>query len=302
MKLIRTDWKKPFQVTLTSANQNRLTEHRTLEFHFKLSVLLPTWVWKFNLNIVTGTWNQHQSFTSSGQRMFGLHSNIRRTSQSSSDDESPPSANTGANRVKRALFGPTDHEENLRFVKNELKKARSEASSRWNFDFDSGRPLHGQYDWEEVESSTASRTICNPEKHSLLTAPGPAEKENRVMTSCDRVEAEPLGSGEVSAASRPDARSRVSPEVTQGASGLVTPDPEASPPPGPSAASSDSSSLGARHKTTLSKEKKLTGNITVSSSVCHSQWRRLFFSFYFCLIANRIFLFSRNLPVKKTSV
>lgn len=190
--------------------------------------------------------------------MFGLHSNIRRTSQSSSDDESPPSASVGANRVKRALFGPTDHEENLRFVKNELKKARSEASSRWNFDFDSGRPLHGQYDWEEVESSTASRTICNPEKHSLLTAPGPAEKENRVMTSCDRVEAEPLGSGEVSAASRPDARSRVSPEVTQGASGLVTPDPEASPPPGPSAASSDSSSLGARHKTTLSKEKKLT--------------------------------------------
>ena len=190
--------------------------------------------------------------------MFGLHSNIRRTSQSSSDDESPPSANTGANRVKRALFGPTDHEENLRFVKNELKKARSEASSRWNFDFDSGRPLTGQYDWEEVESTTASRTICNPEKHSLLTsgpAPGPAEKENRVMTSCDRVEAESLGSGEVSA--RPDARSRVSPEVTQGASGLVTPDPEASPPPGPS---SDSPSLGARHKTTLSKEKKLTGN------------------------------------------
>jgi len=188
--------------------------------------------------------------------MFGLHSNIRRTSQSSSDDESPPSANAGANRVKRALFGPTDHEENLRFVKNELKKARSEASSRWNFDFDSGRPLTGQYDWEEVESTTASRTICNPEKHSLLTsgpAPGPAEKENRVMTSCDRVEAESLGSGEVSA--RPDARSRVSPEVTQGASGLVTPDPEASPPPGPS---SDSSSLGARHKTTLSKEKKLT--------------------------------------------
>ena len=196
--------------------------------------------------------------------MFGLHSNIRRPSQSSSDDENPPSANIGANRVKRALFGPTDHEENLRFVKNELKKARSEASSRWNFDFDSGRPLTGQYDWEEVESTTASRTICNPEKHSLLAsgpAPGPAEKENRVMTSCDRVEAESLGSGEVSA--RPDARSRVSPEVTQGASGLVTPDPEASPPPGPS----DSASLGARHKTTLSKEKELTGNNSVSSAV-----------------------------------
>ena len=201
--------------------------------------------------------------------MFGLHSNIRRISQSSSDDESPPPASVGANRVKRALFGPTDHEENLRFVKNELKKARSEASNRWNFDFDSGRPLTGQYDWEEVESTTASRTVCNPEKHSLLApacpAPAAQEKENRLVTSCDRVEPglEP-GSGETVA--RPDARSRVSPE-TPGAgglvtSGLVTPDSvEASPPPpGPSAAAStDSSSLGARHKTTLSKEKKLTG-------------------------------------------
>lgn len=200
-----------------------------------------------------------QSFTPSGQKMFGLHSNIRRISQSSSDDESPPPASVGANRVKRALFGPTDHEENLRFVKNELKKARSEASSRWNFDFDSGRPLTGQYDWEEVESSTASRTICNPEKHSLLApaCPGPAqEKENRVVTSCDRVQPPEPGSGEVA---RPDARSRVSPE-TPGSGGLVTPESvEASPPPpGPSAASTDSSSLGARHKTTLSKEKKLT--------------------------------------------
>lgn len=200
-----------------------------------------------------------QSFTPSGQKMFGLHSNIRRISQSSSDDESPPPASVGANRVKRALFGPTDHEENLRFVKNELKKARSEASSRWNFDFDSGRPLTGQYDWEEVESTTASRTICNPEKHSLLApGPGPAqEKENRVVTSCDRVEPGEPESGETRA--RPDVMSRVSPE-TPGAGGLVTPDSgEASPPPpGPSAASTDSSSLGARHKTTLSKEKKLT--------------------------------------------
>ena len=84
------------------------------------------------------------------------------------------------------------------------------------------------------------------------------------MTSCDRVEAEP-GPGEVTAVPpRPDARSRVSPEAPE-ATGLVTPDgPEASSPPGPSAASTDSS-LGARHKTTLSKEKKLTGKHTVLS-------------------------------------
>ena len=240
--------------------------------------------------------------------MFGLHSNIRRISQSSSDDESPPQASAGANRVKRALFGPTDHEENLRFVKNELKKARSEASSRWNFDFDSGRPLTGQYDWEEVESTTASRTICNPEKHSLLASgPGPAEKENRVIqTSCDRVEAP--GSSEVttSVVTRPDARSRVSPEITE-TDGLVTPNAEASPPPpGPSgaASTSDTSSLGARHKTTLSKEKKLTGKKVFF--VPFWLWLFLPLALFFILSSlaslTGYFCFSRNLPVKKTSV
>ena len=31
----------------------------------------------------------------------------------------------------RALFGPTDHEENLRFVRKELKKAKNEAANKW---------------------------------------------------------------------------------------------------------------------------------------------------------------------------
>ena len=223
---------------------------------------------EFKLLNITGTWIHHQSFTPPGPRMFGVHSSLRRLSQSSSDEEGPPPASSGAARVKRALFGPTDHEENLRFVKNELKKARSEASSRWNFDFDSGRPLSGQYDWEEVESSTASRTICNPEKHELL-APGPAEKENRV-TSCDSVEA---GAGETDQP-RPDARSRVSVEAAGRltSDSLDTSDSPGTPstPPGPSAASAAStasslppSHLGARHKTTLSKEKKLTGNVSI---------------------------------------
>ena len=70
---------------------------------------------------------------------------------SSSDDEprhtpSPPGPNP--HRVKRsalssfsslilifllyrALFGPTDHEENLRFVRKELKKAKNEAANKW---------------------------------------------------------------------------------------------------------------------------------------------------------------------------
>ena len=108
--------------------------------------------------------------------MFRLHPGFRRPSSSSSEEELPP---PNSNRVKRALFGPTDREENLRFVKNELKKARSEASNRWNFDFDSGVPLSGNYDWQEVRSDVAVAAIINPEKHSVIPASSDA-KENRV--------------------------------------------------------------------------------------------------------------------------
>jgi hypothetical protein len=51
--------------------------------------------------------------------------------------------------VKRALFGPTDHEENLRFASQELKRHRDEAANRWNFNFETGRPLKGRYAWKE---------------------------------------------------------------------------------------------------------------------------------------------------------
>jgi len=95
----------------------------------------------------------------------------RTVSSSSSEEELPP---PNPHRVKRALFGPTDHEENLRFVRNELKKARSEAANRWNFDFDTERPMDGRYNWEEVRSISAVTAVLNPEKHVRK------EKENRV--------------------------------------------------------------------------------------------------------------------------
>lgn len=110
---------------------------------------------------------------------LALPHNLRRVSSSSSEEDLPP---PNPHRVKRALFGPTDHEENLRFVRNELKKARSEAASRWNFDFDSERPLDGRYSWQEVRSTSAVTAVLNPEKHQTskeLRRPE-GSKENRL--------------------------------------------------------------------------------------------------------------------------
>ena len=108
----------------------------------------------------------------------------RRVSSSSSEEELPP---PNPHRVKRALFGPTDHEENLRFVRNELKKARSEAANRWNFDFDTERPLDGRYSWQEVRSDSAVTAVLTPEKHNSCT-----EKENRVSPTQGPPSAESL--------------------------------------------------------------------------------------------------------------
>ena len=142
----------------------------------------------------------------SGLRLLQPGGFRRASNSSSSEDELPP---PNTNRVKRALFGPTDHEENLRFVQNELKKHRSEASSRWNFDFDAGKPMSGPFDWEEVRSDTAGRTICNPEKHSLIAAEAAedvaeAAKENRVSgleVPADRPQESHVSEGQVTSSS-----------------------------------------------------------------------------------------------------
>ena len=174
--------------------------------------------------------------------MFRLGSSFRRPSSSSSEEELPPPS---ANRVKRALFGPTDHDENIRFVENELKKARNEASSRWNFDFDSGKPLQGNYDWEEVPISctTADKAIINPQKHSTLTSDDVKENTQDNIVS--------------SAVSEEAAARLQAPESLLSSSSQSHSENDLKTPPQSSSDSSSSLQLGAIPKT---KEIKMTGN------------------------------------------
>ena len=201
----------------------------------------------------------------SGLRLLQPGGFRRASNSSSSEDELPP---PNTNRVKRALFGPTDHEENLRFVQNELKKHRSEASNRWNFDFDAGKPMSGPFDWEEVRSDTAGRTICNPEKHSLIAADVAEAKENRVsgLEVPDRSQESHVSEVQVTSSSGDTVDILNNPAHSE--DDLKTP---------PSSSSSQSSSVstslsdtsssqsslhhGARPKElTQAKEKKMTGN------------------------------------------
>jgi len=127
----------------------------------------------------------------SGLGLFRLHPGFRGSS-SSSDEESPaqpPQSNP--NRVKRALFGPTDHDENLRFVRQEMKKAKNEAASKWNFDFDSGSPMKGRFSWEEAKP-TEVHAVYNLDRLPYLANHTESEtKENRVSISPEQSTSQP---------------------------------------------------------------------------------------------------------------
>lgn len=62
-----------------------------------------------------------------------------------------PLTEAETSRVRRALFGPVDHAENLRFVQQELARGQKEAEKRWNYDFVNDRPVNdpdSRYIWE----------------------------------------------------------------------------------------------------------------------------------------------------------
>ncbi|XP_071522672.1 uncharacterized protein [Panulirus ornatus] len=89
--------------------------------------------------------------------------------------------------LRRNLFGPIDHEENLRFVREEMDKLAQVDCQRWNFDFQSGKPLEGRYEWQEVDENVpqayelptlACRTSKAPSTTSNTTTSRNAPRRN----------------------------------------------------------------------------------------------------------------------------
>ncbi|XP_026859849.2 cyclin-dependent kinase inhibitor 1B [Electrophorus electricus] len=85
--------------------------------------------------------------------------------------------------VRRSLFGPVDHVELNREIKSKLREISERDQKRWNFNFDAGTPLHGDYEWEEtaVEASPAfyqesvhvgRNRLARLEEHSAETCVG----------------------------------------------------------------------------------------------------------------------------------
>ncbi|XP_076311093.1 uncharacterized protein LOC143225488 [Tachypleus tridentatus] len=62
-----------------------------------------------------------------------------------------------ASQACRALFGTNDPEENLQFVREEMKKINYLDKSRWNFDFKNETSLSGRYQWHKLEDKHSIR-------------------------------------------------------------------------------------------------------------------------------------------------
>jgi len=72
-----------------------------------------------------------------------------------------PLTEAETSRVRRALFGPVDHAENLRFVQQELARGQKEAERRWNYDFVNDRPVNDpdrRYLWESMDPCSRNYT------------------------------------------------------------------------------------------------------------------------------------------------
>lgn len=52
--------------------------------------------------------------------------------------------------VCRNLFGPVDHDELSRDMKDKLREISERDQQKWNFNFEANTPLDGDYEWEEV--------------------------------------------------------------------------------------------------------------------------------------------------------
>ncbi|XP_068459378.1 cyclin-dependent kinase inhibitor 1C-like [Clinocottus analis] len=56
--------------------------------------------------------------------------------------------------VCRNLFGPVDHDDLSREMKDKLREISERDQQRWNFNFEANTPLVGDYEWEEVPVDT----------------------------------------------------------------------------------------------------------------------------------------------------
>ena len=74
--------------------------------------------------------------------------------------------------VRKALFGPVDHDEIKKDLDQQMAILKAADRSRWNFDFSGESPLPGRFDWEKVDECSPVGSIPSAYSMSCLTVSG----------------------------------------------------------------------------------------------------------------------------------
>uniref|UniRef100_T1JB93 Cyclin-dependent kinase inhibitor domain-containing protein n=1 Tax=Strigamia maritima TaxID=126957 RepID=T1JB93_STRMM len=65
---------------------------------------------------------------------------------------------SASSTARRNLFGPVDHEQTRRMLNREMARITRKDTKRWNFNFQSEKPLTGRYDWTPVPENASDTT------------------------------------------------------------------------------------------------------------------------------------------------
>ena len=84
--------------------------------------------------------------------------------------------------VKRMLW-PVDHDNIRSELKNEQLKIRKEFTEKYNFDFETDKPMLGKYSWLPLCSESFNGSSCVIEDRPCCSA---AEKKNKTNTSTSK--------------------------------------------------------------------------------------------------------------------
>lgn len=95
-----------------------------------------------------------------------------------------------AESVRRSLFGPVDHEQLRRELRQRLKEMSEQDSRRWNFNFQTDTPLDGRFQWEEVPPDSAAalyqESADPPGTTTATVCPAGTDTEDRLSAAADQ--------------------------------------------------------------------------------------------------------------------
>nr|XP_046250706.1 cyclin-dependent kinase inhibitor 1Ca [Scatophagus argus] len=85
--------------------------------------------------------------------------------------------------ICRSLFGPVDHDQLRRELKQKLKEITEQDSRRWNFNFQTETPLAGRFQWEEIPADCAAALYQESAQLKDAVCPSQTEDDDRLSDS-----------------------------------------------------------------------------------------------------------------------